>query len=267
MSIGVIHYNFPGMALEEFLDYAKNTGFDCVELQIRDVWGEDVPNPEHEADRVAEEVRKRGLQVSALAAGNDFVLLDEEGVKKQVDRMHRVCQLAQRLGTQVLRTEGGSPKEKVPEERWVEAMAACLKGCLPFVQEMDIFLAVDNHGLVTNDGDRQLALFKEVDSSHVGANLDTMNYRWFGHDLETVHRFIREVAPYAFHTHMKDGTGSRSEYVGEVLGEGELDMPRALKDIRSAGYDGTFTVEYEGKEPSTVGYTRCFEYLKKHLAE
>jgi len=265
MKLGVIHYNFPGMALEEFLDYAKNTGFDCVELQIRDIWTEDIRDPEHEADRVAEEVRRRGLQVSALAAGNDFVLLDGEKIHRQVERMRRVCQLARRLGTQILRTEGGSPKDEVPETRWVEAMATCLKQCIPFAEEMDVYLAVDNHGLVTNDGDRELLLFKEVDSNRVGANLDTMNYRWFGHDVDTVHRFIKEVAPYAFHIHMKDGIGSRSEYIGAVLGEGELDIPRALKDIRDAGYDGTFTVEYEGREPSTVGYTRCFQYLKKHL--
>ena len=265
MKIGVIHYNFQGMALEQFLDYARDTGFGYVELQIGDVWGQGVSRPEDEAARVKGLVDARGLQVSALAAGNDFILLDEAKIAAQVERMGTVCRLARILGTQVLRTEGGSPKPEVPEDRWVEAMATCLKRCVPIAEETDVFLAVDNHGWVTNDGDRELELFKAVGSRRVGANIDTMNYRWFGHDVETVHRFIRSVAPYALHTHIKDGRGSRSEYVGAVLGEGEIDVKRAVKALQDAGYSGVYTVEYEGREPSAVGYTRCYEFLKKIL--
>ena len=36
---GLIHYNFRG-TLEEFLDYASETGFQCTELSIRDIWNE-----------------------------------------------------------------------------------------------------------------------------------------------------------------------------------------------------------------------------------
>lgn len=265
MKIGVIHYNFPGMALEQFLDYAKDTGFGYVELQSGDVWGQGVSNPEAEAERVKGLLDKRGLKASALSAGNDFILLDEAKIKAQVERMKRICSLAKILGTNVIRTEGGSPKPEVPEDKWLEAMTNCLKRCVPFAEEMNVLLAVDNHGWVTNDGDRELALFKAVGSKNVGANMDTMNYRWFGHDVATVHRFIKDIAPHAFHTHIKDGRGSRSEYVGAVLGEGEIDVPRAIKTLQNSGYQGVYTIEYEGREPSAVGYTRCYEFLKKLL--
>ena len=67
------------------------------------------------------------------------------------------------------------------------------------------YLAVDNHGHVTNDGDLQVELFQQVGSDRVGANMDTMNYRWAGHSLEKIAHFYQIVAPYTFHSHMKDG--------------------------------------------------------------
>jgi len=263
--IGVIHYNFPGYSFEDFLRYAQETGYGYVELQWRDVWGEDTESPEAEAEKVRKQVDSHGLKVSAFAAGNDFVLLDEEEIKQQVDRMERICGLARILGTNVIRTEGGRPKDSVPEDRHVEAMAGCLKRCVPFLERDDMYLAVDNHGLVTNDGDLELRLFDAVGSKHVGANLDTMNYRWAGHDLETVKRFHKIVAPYAFHVHMKDGTGCRPDYVGAALGEGEIDIPYAIQCLKNAGYDGVWCTEYEGKEGSDVGYRKCFEYLNAHV--
>lgn len=262
--IGIIHYNIPG-SLEEFLRYASETGFGYVELQISDVWGQGVENPEAEAERAAKLVGSYGLKVSALSAGNDFVLLDEEEIKRQVERMKRICGLARILGTNIIRTEGGRPKESVPRERWAEAIAGCLKRCLDFAEEMDIYFALDNHGLVTNDAELQVEIFEMVGSKRVGANLDTMNYRWFGHDLQTVKRFYEIIAPYTLHTHMKDGRGSRGEYRGEALGEGEIDLLYAVKCLKEAGYDGVWCAEYEGREDPRIGYRKCYEWLVKHV--
>ena len=202
--LGLIHYNYASKSLDDFLKFTSETGFSYVELQIGDVWNSDVANPEENAEVVGAHVESYGLQVSALAAGNDFVVLDEETLQSQVARMERIAGLAKRLGCSVLRTEGGTAaKDAVPESRWVEAMAGCLTRCLEFAERDEVYLAVDNHGIVTNDGDLQVELFERVGSKYVGANMDTMNYRWAGHDLETVGRYYEIVAPYTLHTHLK----------------------------------------------------------------
>ena len=172
---GMVHHNFPGFSFDEFLRFISETGFGYVELQTRDVWGQEVDNPEKNAEAVRKQVESYGLQISAFAAGNDFVVLDAEVVRAQVDRMHRIVGLTKILGTSVIRTEGGSPKDAVPENRWIEAMAGCLSHCIEFAEKEDVYFAVDNHGVVTNDGDLQVELFERVGSKHVGANLDTMN--------------------------------------------------------------------------------------------
>ena len=263
--IGVIHYNFPEFSLSDFLRYAEDTGYDYVELAVADVWADEIRESEKRAEAVRKEVDACGLMVSALSAANDFIQLEEKAIQFQVDRMERVCALAKILGTDVIRTEGGQPKKEVPKERQLEAMAGCLIRCGDFIERDEMLLAVDNHGLVTNDGDLQVALFEKVGSKRVGANLDTMNYRWFGHDLKTVGRFYEIIAPYTFHTHMKDGTGCRKDYVGAALGDGEIDLERAVRCLKEAGYEGVFCSEYEGGEDSSVGYRKCYEYLNEHV--
>ena len=263
--IGVIHYNLPMLSFEEFLQYAQDTGFQCVELQIRDVWGEEDDDPESKAEAVRGQVEAHGLTVSALAASNDFVLLEESAVEVQVQRMKRICGLVKRLGGNVIRTEGGSPKDAVPEARYAEAISGCLARCREFIEPDDVYLAVDNHGLVTNDGDLEVEIFERVGSDHVGANIDTMNYRWAGHEIETIDRWYEKVAPHCFHTHMKDGTGSRENYVGAALGEGEIHLDHALACLRKVGYDGVYCAEYEGKEDQRVGYRKCCEWLKANV--
>ncbi len=263
--LGLIHYNYAGKSLDEFLKFCSDTGFGYVELAIGTVWNADTSEPEANAEAVRKQVESYGLQVSALGAGNDFVVLEEDTIRAQVERMERIAKIAKILGTSVLRTEGGSMKDSVPESRWVEAMAGCLTRCLEFAEQDDVYLAVDNHGLVTNDGDLQVELFERVGSKHVGANMDTMNYRWAGHELETVGRFCEIIAPYTIHTHLKDGTGSRGNYRGEALGEGEIDLKKAIQCLRNAGYGGVWCCEYEGRENDGIGQRKSFTWMQENL--
>ncbi len=213
------------------------------------------------------EVESYGLKVSALAAHNDFVQLDEEAIRLQVDRMKRICGLARMLHEEaVIRSEGGAPKDSVPKEKWLEAMHGCFARCIPFLEEMKIGLAIDNHGLVTNDGDLLYALLRKLDCRWIGSNLDTMNFRWFGHDIAACDRFYEMLAPHVLHTHLKDGSGCRETYKGAALGDGEIHLAHALECLRKAGYAGVFCAEYEGPEAQGgVGYRKCCDWMKANV--
>lgn len=265
--IGVIHYNWPGFSLEEFLKFAAETGYRYVELQINDVWTPDVDNPERNAERVRKLVESYGLQVSALAAGNDFLQVDEDAIRYQVERMKQVCRLTRILGEEaVVRSEGGAPKENIPRAKWLDALTDCFRRCLDFVDEMQVALAIDNHGYVTNDYTILLALLQRLNHPLIGTNLDTMNYRWYGHDLQVCKRIYELMAPYAKHTHFKDGFGSLADYRGAALGGGEIDLQYALDCLKKAGYNGVYCAEYEGPEAAGgVGYAKCYHWLKEHV--
>ena len=263
VKIGMIHYNFAG-TIDDFFKYCSETGFEYVELQANSVSGD---NPEQAAEELKKKVDYWNLKVNAFAVGNDFVVSDPETVKAQIDRTEQIAGLAGILGAKTLRMEGGSPKDSVPETKWVEAMANCLRRCVDQFAERDqVKLAVDNHGVVTNDGDLMLELIEEVNSPWVGSCLDTMNYRWFGHDLDRIDHVYEIIAPHTFHTHMKDGTGSRGEYKGTALGDGEIHLDKVLECLRQAGYDGAWTAEYEGPEAEGgIGYEKCYGWLAEHV--
>lgn len=266
MTYGVIHYNAPGANLEEFLAWASGAGFQSVELQIPDLWPDESKDPAPTVEAAKGLLAKYGLIVSAVASGNDFVVLEPAEVERQVTRMKRICEVAQSVGCNVIRTEGGQPKDSVPEDRWVEAMAGCVRECLGFVKPMGMKLAIDNHGWVTNVIDVMLGLLRTVDEpQYVGSNLDTMNVRWYGNELAECDRFYREVAPWVFHTHMKDGVGCRGEYRGRDLGNGEINLTLAVQCLKDAGYDGAWTAEYEGPEGDGVGYEKCLVWMRHHI--
>lgn len=265
---GLIYYNFPGHTLEQFADFAGRAGFQCAEISIGEVWREKevADDPEARAQQVQALFARQNMRLSALAAGNDFLQPDDAGMARQVERLQRVCHLADLAGTKTIRIDGGWAKDSVPRERWFDLMVAGLQAARPFIEREGYTLALDNHGLVTNDADLQARVFEAVGSNRLGANVDTMNYRWAGHDLVTVNRYYHVIAPYARHVHFKDGRGSRENYRGAALGEGEIDLECALRELQAAGYDGAWTVEYEGpKADADAGYRKGLAWLQARV--
>lgn len=269
MHFGIIHYRAPGDTIDEFLDYVAETGFDVIEFQCGDVWSDTKQEPEKEAEALRKKMEARGLAASALATGNDFVHLDEAAIVAQVARMDRLSKVAVLLGAKVLRTEGGSSKDEVPKEEEGRAIGECLKRCIEFAERDDVYLAVDNHGLVTNQPETLLTALEAANSPRIGTNLDTANYRWAGYSVDECRSIYDRVASHARHTHLKDCTGTQREktYCGTVHGEGEVDLMHAVSALKKAGYAGPYLAEWEGppEEDSGVAYARCLEWMRKNI--
>lgn len=262
MAFGLIHYNAPGSTFEEFIQYAAGAGFNCCEVMLNDVWPKDAPFDLDRAREARAILERHGMFAATLTAGNDFVQLDAVAIRQQVERMQQVARLAKELGARILRTEGGQPKESVPEAKWSEAIAGCLKACIPFCQDMDIRMAVDNHGYVTNNPKVLLKALELADSKYAGSNLDTMNLRWWGNAVADLPSIYKALAPYVLNTHMKDGTGVRAEYKGAVLGQGEIPLKSAVDALVAAGYRGVWCAEWEGRTDKAQGYADCLAWMK-----
>ena len=266
--LGIIHYCTQGKLatapLPEFLDYAAQAGFQALELQYRDVEA----SPGFYSIEKARQVRgwcdERGLLVSQLSTGNDFVILNPCDVNQQAQRMRWLGRCALELGTHILRTEGGQPKDLVPPQDYEKAICGCIEQCLPWMEEMDLTFAIDNHGWITNDAELLLRVLNHFKHPRVGSNLDTANLRWFGHSLEAIDGFYRRLAPFVKSTHLKDCFGSRETYKCQVLGRGEVHLETALACLKQAGYQGNYIAEYEGELDAAEGYRQCREWLAKH---
>ena len=207
------------------------------------------------------------MQVSAVEIGNDFLQADPVDLDMQVARYRARCKVIPLTGCDIARSDGGwNRNDQVPQAQWDGMMLDAFKRVADGLEEAGVRIALDNHGVTTNDGYWQLSLIERVGSPRLGVNLDTMNYRWFGHELETIDRFYEILAPHVFHVHMKDGTGSRQEYKGAALGEGEINLEHAVALLEKAGYEGAWTAEYEGPEAEGgIGYEKCYSWLADRL--
>jgi len=265
--LGVIFYPFSDMSVREFVEYAAATGFGYVELFTGNVWDE--KDPEADPEAKAKEARAicdgAGIKVSALGSGNDFVVLEEAQIAAQVERMKRILGLAQILGVGAIRTEGGAKKDSVAEAQWADAICGCVERLIEPAKGAGIGLAIDNHGWVTNAEGVLQDVFRRVADPIIGANLDTYNWRWFGHSMAKVKELWDVVIPRTLHTHMKDGFGSLGEYDGKALGEGEGEAAEAARRLKAAGYDGVYTAECEAKEDPKEAYRRCLAWMKANI--
>ncbi|MBN1445675.1 MAG: sugar phosphate isomerase/epimerase [Candidatus Omnitrophica bacterium] len=261
--IGVINYNISNFSVEELFGWCGENGVQYVELQRKDVWP-DIEKPENAVKETAALLQKYGISISQISSGSDFLQKTEEDINKQVRMVGNMCRMIKDLGFNQLRIDGGWPKGGVAEKDYRDLVIKGVSKATEIAEKEGVYLALDNHGTVTNNIAFQTDILKTVKSKHLGANLDTMNYRWYGYKVDELRDIYKEIAPYAFHTHIKDGTGSREEYKGTVLGEGEIPLTGAIKIIKDAGYDGVWCVEYEGKEGAD-GYKKSVSWLKQAL--
>ena len=264
--IGVVHYNFPDMSFEEFCAWCRHAGCTHVEVMNSDVIAAGT-DARASAKKRAATLSSTGLASSQFYAANDFAQPDKKAFRAQLDTIRKCCELAHLLGTNQLRIDGGRQKEGLDLPAAKELIRRGIEESVGIAEEADVYLALDNHGDITNDHTFQLELFREIGSGRLGANLDTANYRWYGYSVEELPGVYREIAPYVRHTHFKDGTGDRSVYKGAALGDGEVPLASAVQALRDAGYQGVWCAEYEGPElAGGVGYGKCVRWLKGNAA-
>jgi sugar phosphate isomerase/epimerase len=251
--IGVYH-NFPFEKIEDLFKWCKENGVEYIE--IRRAQAED------KIKEIEEGIIKYGIKISQVGAENDFIQKTREEFLNQVEIVKKTAEIAKEIGCNQLRIDGGVPKEGVEEKEYKKLIIEGLKRVIEYCEREKIYLAFDNHGVITNDYTLQLEIFEKIKSKYLGANLDTMNYRWYGYPVEKLTEIYRLIAPYTIHTHIKDGIGTKENYQRKVLGEGEIPIVEAIKILNENNYKGVWCIEYEG-ENKEIGYKKCVEFLKK----
>lgn len=269
--IGALSLSMGKYPFEEVLQYAKETGFDGIEVSTSPgVHKGTLDLSEGNLPKVKELIEKYGLSAFAVAGYNDFVQKDDNEMLRQVDKLEGACKIAKALGAPVVRAFGGEEKPGISRDDAVRLMIEGFGEATKRAEKLGIVLGLENHGTLTNDGRIQMKIVESVGSRWLGITVDTSNYRWFGNDLETIEEYFKMVAPYVVHTHLKDGSarkGFRNDYTALALGEGEINLPLILGELKKAGYSNPICIEFEGAEDPKVGLAKGIKYLKSALKE
>ena len=175
---------------------------------------------------------RAGTQLVCWAVDTDLTIADADTRHAQLAHLATAIEAARFLGAPMLRiTTGGKEGEADAVGRAVDT----LRAVLPAAMARGVKLAVENHLDLSADPNMLVEIVTALKSPYVGVCLDLGNFRE-GQAGEG----IKLLAPHAIHVHAKSHSFSAD---GE---ETTIHYGMAMQALRSAGYEGMLSIEFEG---------------------
>ncbi len=227
------------------------------------------------ADRqLAGQIRSKaasvGIDVSNYAIGANFLKDSTQEFRAEIEQVKQHVDIAAELGVLLMRHDvaGKPPSDDISLGSYESDLPRLVEACqeiAEYAQQYHITTSVENHGFYIQSSERVHRLVNEVDRSNFRTTLDVGNFLCADEDpLLAVQRNI-EIASIV---HLKDfyrrpptvelGEGwfkSAGGYHlrGAILGHGDVNLTEILKVVRSSGYDGYLSLEFEGLEECRQG--------------
>ena len=272
----------PDWTWSELIRNATRYGY--TGLEVRLLRGETnlLALPEFQPDQLAarrQECAALGLEVCGLSSSVRFDYAEPAQVEEQLGIGRRYLELAQQLDAGFVRVFGDVlPPESQPgdRQRRFDQIAAGLRKLGQAAREVGVMVLMETHGDFA-DSRLMQRMMQAVDHPAVGALWDTHHPWRFYHEplAETWER----LRPWTRHTHWKDSVAGLerrpteasqsaeaqasqlmsghkgADYV--LFGGGEFPILECLRLLKSAGYDGWCSLEWEkawhpGIEPPEI---------------
>lgn len=245
-----------GLDLREVVRAAADMGWDGIEFTTLPAEGP--TEAKLMAAELRELCRQKGLAIVAYAVGADLQKGPGEALKlrEQVD-------VAATLGVPVMRHD--LTWSLPPDGDWARLaaqMAPLVREVSAYAFELGVRTCSENHGMVFQDPGRMETVMQEVGHPNYGWLVDVGNFMCT--DCDPVSS-VRRALPYLAHVHVKDFrhnnpkagpswagqpgvllTRGGMEICGCVPGDGDADVWNSLRAILASGYDGAYSLEYEG---------------------
>jgi len=179
----------------------------------------------------------RGVAISGSAVGNNFALPKGPKRDEQIALVKKWIEHCAVLGAPHIRVFAGPATDK--------DVATAKKLCIGALEECGehagrhgIFLGVENHGGIVAEPQDLIEIVQAVKSPWIGINLDTGNF-----NTEDPYADLALCAPYTVNVQIKVEIRRRGQKANEVS-----DLPRLVKILSDANYQGYVALEYEAKE-------------------
>lgn len=232
---------------------------------------------ENKRRELVERLKAEDLKIAAILVENDFGREDTEAEIKWVED---ACKIAPSIEVDVVRINSiMRPKPDIPMEDYSKLTVRCIREVLERTKDLNVSLAMENHGFIGNKREFIQNILETVDSERMGLTLDTGNFYWYGYPLDEVYEIIESFATYVKHTHIKNlkfseerqkvmrKPGEEWPKSAAPIYEGDIDHKHVIDILKKSGYDRDLTIEDEslGKFPleQRLGIIkRDIEYIK-----
>ncbi len=259
------------LSIVDFIKWAATTKTQGVELL--DFFWKDLDN---ELPQAQAALKETGLPVACYAVGNNFATSDQSKREESLQTVLKGIDMAQTLGSKVVRVFAGDLADGMTIDDARGWIIEGLQQGAAYAEEKGIILALENHGKLAGRSDQVKGIIADVGSLALKSTIDTGNFLLVDQDPSEA---VTELAPHASHIHFKDfrlhqGENARQytslagkQYVGTVAGEGNVDLTKALLELKAVGYQGWLSVEFEGLEDEYEGTTKSINNLVDTLSK
>lgn len=276
MKVSVSMYSLVSIVREEnwsvidFLDYAKSISLDGVELL--DIFWKDAKHNDDEIEEVVTALKERNLKVSAYDVTNNFVVESNEVRAIEVANVIEAIHVAKKLGTNIVRVFCGDLHGSLSYEQAQGWIVESLKACAKVAEEEQVYLGIENHGHLAGKSDQVNEIIDQVNSPYVKSTFDTGNFLLVHEQPNDAFDQLKENI---VHVHFKDFRKKEpneninayrsiqgEELIGTIPGDGDVDLKYIVEGLRTIGYDGWLSLEYEGIEEARAATKEAVNRLK-----
>jgi sugar phosphate isomerase/epimerase len=271
ISYGGIWYKGPALSFSELCRYAKEYGFDGVELDNKRPMGNPMDLTRKTRDEMLNSLAKYGLEIPCVAANNDFSSPVPEHRECQLLMVKETARLAKDLGAKVVRLFAAWPGVPIHEgvgtydlvrgefytfqrqypfatriDRY-NFVKSCLKEAAAMGEEFGVVMALQNHAPLIRTWRDTYDLVKEVNSPWLKICLDLPIFDNL--NREYVANAVRTVGNLQVHSHYggeyyRDSSGVIKPRVLDYYAGGMIpDYSHYIGLMNEIGYSGYFTFE------------------------
>ncbi|GHF13381.1 hypothetical protein GCM10017044_04230 [Kordiimonas sediminis] len=280
MKLGFQSAILADLSFEEVIDFAADTGFDCVEIMCWPVGKSDrkYAGVTHldvdgftkaDAERVLAYCASKGVAISALGYYPNPLSPDAEEAEIAVAHLRKLIDAASLLGLDVVNTFVGNDWTKSVDGNWptfIETWGPLLS----YAEDKKIRIGIENCAMYfTKDewpGGKNLArspsiwrrMYQDFPTPYFGLNYDPSHFIWMQmNHLKPLEEFKDRI----FHAHAKDVRidQDRLDDVGTMAypleyhdpcipGEGDINWAEFIGRLKETGFDGAFCIEVEDKK-------------------
>lgn len=271
-----------GYTYRDILEKTKELGCTGVEFVVDDV------APDGKSDladfwlKLADEARKLELEIPIYTTGANFFQEDPDA---EVARIKRHVDLAAEMGVKLMRhdvTGQFYPSYDGPRtfDAVLPVVAPAIREVAEYAQQKGVMTCSENHGRIVQDSDRMLAIFAAVAHPNYRYLCDIGN---FGGVDENSAVAVSKLLPLIKHVHVKDsfwrsgmlpdpGRGWGRTRAGNyrratIFGQGDVPAFQCLQIIHESGYDGYYSLEFEGIEDNIMAIEISMENLHRILRQ
>jgi sugar phosphate isomerase/epimerase len=237
--------------------------------------------------RFRKEVEEHGKVIPMMCCSPDFTHPDKLFRENEIVKQKRWIDMTEALGGSYCRVLSGQRRPELSIEQGVQLAAECIEACLPYAQEKNITLILENHYKddfweypeFAQKMDVFCMLVDKIHHPNFGVNYDPSNTFLAGEDpLELLKRISdRVVTMHASDRYLIEGTieNLRREESGAAgyakrlkhgeIGKGLNNYDEIFSELKRVGFDGWISIEdgVEGMEQ----LERSVQFLRKKIGQ